>query len=120
MLFGAGLSSEHSKRIAARKLPASNLLVNAAARCESSLFRCFDRVERRGGTDCDIGLSLQALSLLRTMLARFPVAPPLAGLASIAGAKEKRLSHASRSVELEIILWRILRRTAAHVARAGL
>ena len=51
---------------------------------------------------------------------RFIVAPPLAGLASIAGAKEKRLSHASRSVGLDIILWRILRRTAAHVARAAL
>ena len=80
----------------------------AAARCELSLFRCFDRVGRRGGIDCDVGLSLQALCLLRTTLARFLVAPPLAGLASIADAKEKRLSHASRSVGLDIILWRIL------------
>ena len=120
MLFGAALSSEHSKWIAARKLPASNLLVIAAVRRESSFFRCFDRVGRRGGIHCDVGLSLQALSLLMTTLARFLVAHALAGLASIAGAKEKRLSHASRSIGLDIILWRILRRTTAHAARTAL
>ena len=103
-MFGAGLSSEHSTRIVARKLPASDLLVIAAARFESSLFRCFDRVGRRGGIDCDVDLSLQALSLLRTTLAKFLVAPPLTGLASIDGANEKRLFHASRSVGLDIIL----------------
>ena len=101
------------------KLPASGLLVIAATRCESSLFRSVDHVGRCG-IDCGIGLSLQSPSLLWMMLARFLVAPPLGGLVRIAGAKEKRYFHASKLDGVAMILRRILRRTVAHVARAAL
>ena len=53
-------------------------------------------------------------------MAKFLVASPLAGLASIAGAKEKRYFHASTFDGVAMILRRILRRTVAHVARAAL
>ena len=118
-LFAAGLSSEHSKRIAARKLPAFSLLMISAVRWESSLFGSFDRVGRCG-IDCGVGLSLQSPSLLRMMLARFLVAPFLAGLASIARAIEKRYFHACKFVGVEMILRRILRRPMAHVIWAAL
>ena len=41
---------------------------------------------------------------------------PMAGLASIAGAKEKRYFHASRFVGVEMILRRILKSTVARAA----
>ena len=63
-----------------------------------------------------VGLSLHSLSLLRTTFARFRFAPPRAGLASIVGAKEKRLSHASKFAGFDMILRRILRSTAAREA----
>ena len=65
-------------------------------------------------------MSLHSLSLLRTTVARFHVASPRAGLASIVGAKEKRLSHPSKFAGFDMILRRILRSAVAHVAREAL
>ena len=51
------------------------------------------------------------------MFPRFLVAPPLAGLAKIAGPKDKRLCHIFRSSGFEMILVRIVDNV---VTQAGL
>ena len=64
-------------------------------------------------------MSLNPLNLVKTTFARFLVALSGAGLASIAGAIEKR-SHVSGLDRFHMIFRRILISTAVHVAREAL
>ena len=118
-LLGAGVSSEHKKRTAALKLPASSLLEMAAASLDSCIKRHSDFLTGGGlgGEGC---FPLQAPILLLTILARFLVAPPLSGTASTAAPNDNSELHAVKSLaSLEIFINR-LARVVAHCTRAAL
>ena len=118
-LHGAGVSSEHKMRTAALKLPASSLLEMAAASFVSCNALLTDFLI--GGGLGDVGCSpLHAPALLVTILARFLVAPPLSGLASIAGPNDSNELHAAKSFGLLEILVNSLARVEAHSTLAAL
>jgi len=84
---GAGVSSEQTIRIAALKLPASILLVTAAANLlVSDILLAALLAVCCAGSASNTPLSHDAVLLLMTLL-RFLLTPPLFGLARITGPK---------------------------------
>jgi hypothetical protein len=113
------VSSEHKIRTAALKLPASSFLEMAAA----SFVSCNEQLSDilTGGGFGGVGCSpLHAPARLLTMLARFLVAPPLSGTASIAEPNDKNESHVAKSFGYLEILDNSLASVEAHSTRAAL
>ena len=106
-------------RTAALKLPASSLQEMAEASFVScnTLLADFLIVVGLGELGCS---TLHAPALLVTILARFLVAPPLSGFASIAGPNDSNELHAAKSFGLLEILVNSLARVEAHSTLADL